>query len=358
MEVQEKLFNMVNNPLKYSNCWEDAELLTSYLDIQSDSKVMSIASGGDNSFMLLSKNPKTMVCLDLSEIQLSVTRIKAQAIRHLSHSEYLQLVGFKTCSNREAILEKIKTYLEPADVQLFEANWMENPLVHSGKFEQYFQMFAHRILPWIHKKTTIDQLFASKSEEAQKRFFQKVWNSWRWKLLFRIFFSRYVMGKYGREPEKLKEVKEPVAQTIFNRASRHLASKACQKNYILQYALYGAFVDQLPPYAKEENFLLIKNWLSTNEIQFHHGDLNSALEAYPHCNRFNLSNIFEYMSVGDFEQQVQNIMEFSAPRAQFGYWELLVQRDFSKVGNFERLSVKDSDNGFFYGGLNIFKLVK
>lgn len=337
-----------NNPLKYSNCWEDAFLIRSSLQIDAESKVMSIASAGDNSFMLLADHPKEMVCLDLNEIQLALTELKEQAIKNLTYKEFLQLLGFEESDIRGDLFLKIKENISESSQSFLSSEMIEGGIVHLGKFEQYFQLFSKKILPLIHSNKRIMELFEKKSSAEQKNFYNKSWNSLRWRLLFRIFFSKYVMGKRGREPEKLKEVKLNVGKEIFKRAGKHLSSVESQNNYMLGYILSGNFNKCLPPYAQVENFRLTKAWLQENEIQYFHGDLESCLLKYPDFNRFNLSNIFEYMPVDLFKKQVLCLDKYSSPGSICSYWNLMVLRDFSDFSDFQRLETSNDDLGFFY----------
>jgi len=43
-----------------------------------------------------------------------------------------------------------------------------------GKFENYFQLFCAKVLPWIHSKKTIVELFKIKSAEEQKEFYKEM----------------------------------------------------------------------------------------------------------------------------------------------------------------------------------------
>ena len=56
--------------IRYSQCWEDTEVLLKALDIKDGDICLSIASAGDNSFGLLTQNPKKVVALDLNAVQL------------------------------------------------------------------------------------------------------------------------------------------------------------------------------------------------------------------------------------------------------------------------------------------------
>jgi S-adenosylmethionine-diacylglycerol 3-amino-3-carboxypropyl transferase len=339
-----------NNPLKYSNCWEDALLLNSSLNIDKDSKVMSIASAGDNSLMLLTGNPKEMLCLDMNEIQLWVTQLKEQAIKLLDYQEFLQLMGFQSCDDRIRIYQKVYKELSPDARNFFTTGMIEGGIIHQGKFEKYFQLFAHKVLPLIHTKKRIKALFEGNhfQESNYEHFYTKKWNTLRWRLFFKIFFSRYVMGKFGREPEKLQEVKGKVGDHIFNQAEKHLKSSDRTSNYMLEYTLTGKFKVNLPPYAQERYFNKTKAWLQTKRIQYFYGNLEQCLAQHSDFNRFNLSNIFEYMPSSIFNKQAGLLHEKSASNAIYSYWNLMVSRTLNDNKGYSRIENTQRDHGFFY----------
>jgi len=340
----------MNNPLKYSNVWEDASLLSKALQIDSNSKVMSIASAGDNSLFLLKDQPKAMVCIDLNDIQIFVSELKEQAIRYLEYVDCLMLLGFENCTKRWALYQVIEPFLSEAAQRYFSENksLVEKGIIHQGKFERYFKIFAKWVLPFIHSKKTIEQLFATKTEAEQKAFYQNKWNTRSWRLLFNLFFSRKTMGKLGREPEKLKEVKGDVGELIFEKAEKHLQSKEAQSNAMLQYCLTGKFGNFLPPYVQKNNFDQIKQWLQTNQITYFHGDLQQAMAQFKNFNRFNLSNIFEYMNERIFKTQTEMVFKQSAKDSIVAYWNLMVSRKMDAINKFIYQPKPMVDLGFFY----------
>ena len=72
--------------IRYANCWEDADVLLEALSPNSDSKIMSIASAGDNCFSLLSTSPIKVVAVDISMPQLCLTELKKIAIQNFDRA--------------------------------------------------------------------------------------------------------------------------------------------------------------------------------------------------------------------------------------------------------------------------------
>ena len=199
--------------------------------------------------------------------------------------------------------------------------------------------------------------FYKKTEKEQEIFFEKKWNSWRWRMLFRIFFSKYVMGKFGRDPKFLKQVSIPVSTYILNKAKVHLSSTNCQTNFFLEYILNGKFGENLPHYARAENFDVIKS--NIDKLIVFEGFAEDAFKEYHSFNKFNLSNIFEYMDEDLFKATSDNLIENSNKNSRFAYWNLMVERKMSSISEELSLQKMESeklqriDKGFFYKGFII-----
>ncbi len=344
-----------NDYIRYSNCWEDADLLLSLLDIKKDDKVLSIGSAGDNSFSLLSKAPKKVVAVDVNPAQLHLIKLKKAAFQTLDHEEFISLLGFKPCDNRLQLFEKISNQLDSEALSFWRLHSIkiEEGIIHSGKFEKYFKNFRKYILPIIHNKHRVIELLNQKDDVNQQNFFNNIWNSWRWRTLFKLFFSRKTMGAIGRDPKFLDQVEGSVSDYILNTAKIHLSNSSCQTNGFLHYILNGSFGVHLPHYARKENFEKIKNNIGKFEI--FQGYADDAVKEFGQFSKFNLSNIFEYMSSEQFGQQVNYFENESKPNSRFVYWNLMVNRNFSLVSDlfktaspFQNTSI---DKGFFYSNL-------
>lgn len=341
--------------IRYANCWEDAHVLLRGLNPDPGSKFLSIGSAGDNSFSLLTTEPDLVVAVDVNPIQLFLIELKRAAIQELSYEEVLQFLGFRTSGNRLEFFHRIKhtlsadcrTYWEQHRLQL------DAGIITQGKFEGYFQLFVRRILPWIHTQKRVEALLAPKSAEEQKDYYENRWNTWRWRFLFKIFFSRTIMGRYGRDPEFLKEVEVSVGKTIYNKAGNHLQNPLAQRNFMLRYTLTASFGDLLPHYLQPEHFPVVK--ANLGKLQLIQGYAEDAIRQYGQFRYMNLSNIFEYMHPELFHQTAKQLVESLEIGGRMAYWNLLVPRHIatefpSEMTGLTELSAQlsASDNGFFY----------
>lgn len=344
------------NKIRYSNCWEDPLLLMEGLNINENSKILSIASAGDNSLSMLVKNPKFIVAADISIPQISLCDLKKNAIKFLDYDSFLSLLGFSPSENRVEIYKSIEEKLSLESRYYFQNNMslIERGIIHQGKFEKYFQIFAKYIMPLVHNQKNLTELFLPKSIEAQKIFYDKVWNNFRFKLLFKVFFNKYVMGKLGRDKEFFKYVDVyNVAARIKKRADMALRNVATWNNPFLNYILLNNFEFSLPHYASEENFKIIKQNIDNLIIKT--GTINSqAIEAKEKFNCYNLSDIFEYMGNDVFKQVAFELINSAQKGARLAYWNMLADRNIcevsDKVRTLDDLSSQlyEKDRAFFY----------
>lgn len=351
--------------IRYSNCWEDADLLINAFKEQQNGKYLSICSAGDNSFSLLCLNPEIVVAVDLNETQLYLAELKIAAIKSLDLEEFKQFIGITESVNRTEIYQNIlKTQLSK-EAQIYwdhSISSIQIGVSTVGKFENYFRIFRKYILSLIHSKQIIAALLSTKTEKEQAEYYTRRWNNNRWKFLFKIFFSKHIMGKAGRDPEFLKQVNIPVSEYIYQKAAKHLASKNCQENYMLNHILTGKYSDQLPHYLKPENFAVIKE--NIHKIVLFKGYAQEAIEKFGSFDGMNLSDIFEYQTPGLFEQVSNQLVSGLKKDGIICYWNLMVPRRISLMNSEMEYQKEQSeictknDKGFFYNQFIIDKKIR
>ncbi len=337
--------------IRYANCWEDADVLLEALDVKENTRILSIASAGDNSFAFLIKKDVKVMAVDISQIQIDLCNFKKTAIQYLSREEYMQLLGFMPCINRNTLIQNVAQKCDEG-VLLFIQNNMEilrQGIGFQGKFEKYFNTFRKYILPLIHNKKTVEALFEVKNKAEQDYFYEHKWNTWLWKRALKLFFSKWILGRMGRDPQMLKEVDINVGNYIRSKASEHLRHTACQHNYLLQMILLGKFVNSVPFYLREENYERIKTQI--HNITFFKGEVGEApLIENQNYHYLNLSNIFEYMNISTFDKMAKIIEKKIEKGALIAYWNLMIKRDLAQYATFEKVKFepRKKDNGFFY----------
>lgn len=342
--------------IRYAQCWEDADILLEALDIQAGDICLAIASAGDNSLAMLSKAPERVIALDLSPAQLACLALRVAAYKELNYSELLELMGSRPSKRREQLYQRCRKLLKPAEKTFWDSKSSEIAagIGSSGKFEAYFALFRKRILPLIHTQKTIAALLEPKPLAERQHFYRTRWNNWRWQALFRLFFSRFVMGRMGRDPAFFKYVEGSVAERLLSRAEHALSELEPADNPYLQWILTGRHLHALPYALREAQFERIRDY--SDRIEWHALSVEDFLASYAgKLQRFNLSDIFEYMSEASSQALLESLVQAASPGARLAYWNMLVPRSRPE-GMATRLkplstlanSLHQQDKAFFY----------
>lgn len=342
--------------IRYAQLWEDADVLTQGLGDCSGGTLVSICSAGDNALAMLTLDPQKVVVVDLSPAQIACLRLRIGAFQNLTHPEFLELMGARPSTQRPTLLDRSLIGVDPGT----RAFWAElkNDVTQFGaggvgKFERYFRIFQTRLLPLVHRKQTIDAIFTSRDKSARQKFLDKQFNTWRWKLLLNIFFSRFVMGRMGRDKAFFDHVDGSPAQHVARRIRHAAVDCDPAENPYLHWIMKGTHGQALPMTWREENFETIKSRLERIDIR--PGSLEAFVSTGEKADGFNLSDIFEYMSPEAFAQVYGTILKAAAPNARLIYWNMMAPRRVPAqfAGQVTTMSdledrLKAVDKAFFY----------
>ena len=326
--------------IRYSQCWEDTEVLLESLNIQENDICFGILSAGDNVFSMLSENPKKVVALDISFPQIALAKLKKEVFNSLSYEEMLEFMGVMKSDKRIEIYDRIRENLDKEVKEYWDFNKdaIEKGIIHAGKFEKFFKIFREKILPFVHSKKRIEKLLEKKSMQERIEYYDKHWNNFRWKLMFKLFFSKYIVGKLGRDKEFFRYAEKNISEEMKERSRYALCELNPYENPYINYILTGNYrKDCLPYFLRKENFDKIRRNLHKVEI------LQSSVEEYLDqidfkINKFNLSDIFEYMSAENYSKLMEKIYDNAENNALLAYWNLIVER------NSEKLDYKKTDS--------------
>ncbi len=314
--------------IRYAQCWEDADILLDALNVREGDVCLSVASAGENSLSLLSCKPARVIAVDMNPAQLACVALRVAAYQILSHRELLQLIGSRECPDRDALYRRCRSELDGEARDFWDARpeLVQAGIGNAGKFEDYFALFRRKVLPWIHSRNRVDQLLRGGTVDERRHFYTRHWANRRWELLFRLFFSRFVMGRMGRDPEFFRYVEGSVSERILSRAKHALTELDPADNPYLQWILTGRHTTVLPHALREENFEMIRENL--DRLEWHCLSIEELLEAEPELrvDCHNLSDIFEYMSDEYFHELLSKLTAHSREGARFAYWNMLVPR--------------------------------
>lgn len=313
--------------IRYAQCWEDADVLLAGLKVKPGDHCLSIASAGDNSMALLAKGAGRVVALDLNATQLYCVALRREAYRKLQHGELLELIGSRPSEQRPRLYRECRGGLSAAEREFWDAHpgLIAEGIGAAGKFERYFKTFRERVVPWVHSRARVGELFEARSATDRKIFYARTWNTWRWRLLFRFFFSRFFMGRLGRDPRFFDYVEGRVADRILSRTEHALTELSPAENPYLHWILHGTHNAALPFALREENFESIR--ANLGQLELRKASVEEMVEeSSAGFDCFNLSDIFEYMSERAYHALLAKLVNCARPGARLAYWNMLAPR--------------------------------
>lgn len=316
--------------ISYAQSWEDPRILQAGLRVGSEDDVLSICASGDNSFALAIAGARSVTAIDLSAPQIALAKLKLVAATQFDLERFRSFLGVDQMGQRVFLYHELRPHLDEATRDFWDERevWIRTGLTACGKFEGYLSLFREKMLPLVHRRKTIDAFLACETLEEQHAFFHKRWDSWRWRALFRIFFSRAVMARRGRSRAQFAHVEGSVSDSFLERTEHVMTALPIDDNPFLQWILTGTVSDlnRGQPYFSEEGHRKLK--AAADRIRFVHEDLLAHFKSSPPgtYSAFNLSDVPEYLSEEETEALLRAVVGCARPGARVAYWNLLVPR--------------------------------
>jgi len=318
--------------LRYAQCWEDADILMEGLDVGPGDVCISIASAGENSLSMLARGAERVIAIDLNPAQLAALELRVAAFRCLSHAELLELIGSRPSVRRPALYARCRSALSNDARRFWDSrpDDVANGVGSAGKFERYFALFRRWVLPLVHGRRDVVELLRPRDRVSQREFYDRHWDTTRWRLLFRAFFSEFLLGRLGRDPAFFRYVEGSVADHLLGRVRHALGELDPSSNpyvtWILMGSHQGPFREALPHALRAESFETIRENL--DRLEWHCEPLERLTErgVIAGFDKANLSNIFEYISVENTTALLDHLLDAGNAGGRLAYWNMMVPR--------------------------------
>lgn len=268
--VLQKLFAVYFDGLVYNQIWEDPRVDMQALQLDGDSHVLTISSGGCNAVNYLTASPASVTAVDLNPHHIYLANLKIAALRHLP--DWNSFFDFFGRADVPANVENYYKYLQPkldADTRRFwegkkRINYFAKGFYNHAR-NGYFLRFFHRFAKTI--KCDMNELVRARTIAEQEAFFQKNVTP---------FFDNFIIKALGKTPitvfglgippQQFEELKKDAENGIIDlmrqRAHRLCAGFPIQDNYFAWQAFTRKYDVEnkvaLPDYLKEENYDLLK----------------------------------------------------------------------------------------------------
>jgi len=345
--------------VRYAQAWEDADVLTAAMGDVSGQQLVSVCSSGDNALALLLLDPAKVHAADLSPAQLECLNLRLAALETLDHAEFLELMGARPSDRRGALLDRALQAAAP-ETRAFWTELKPRVAAHGaggvGKFERYFRLFARYLLPLVHTRATRKSVFEPRDPQTRAQFFETRFDTWRWRLLVRLFFSRFVMARLGRDAAFFEHVEGSAADHVFRRLRHAGVDTDPSRNPYLHWIFHGTHGTALPLTWRPDTWQILRD--RRDRIVPH----LSGIEALDlrDVGGFYLSDIFEYMSPAEAATAYRRLLDMARPGARLVYWNMMAPRRrpqalADRVRTLAALEdrLKARDMAFFYSDLVI-----
>lgn len=320
------LERLVFHGIVFNMSWEDPEMDRRAFNLTNQDVVISITSAGCNPLNFLCQSPRKLISIDGNPAQNAVLELKLAAIRALDHASFFDIFAARRPARASEVYRaKLRPLLSQRSVEFWDKNlWM----AHRGLYDFGKMGLATRIvrflLPRIGvKRDVTEQFFELRSLDEQKQWYDehvapRLWGPvTKW-----LCESNWFMYLCGVHPRQLKLVdgRHGIYEFVRERIEYALTKVPIYDNYFLSVTVTGRFRDQrVPPYLLEENFETLRRNL--DRVTIVNGWLGPFLDTQPagSIDKFNLLDIFDWMSPELFEATLRSVLRAAAPGATLIY---------------------------------------
>lgn len=292
----ERAFAFAFRGLVYAQIWEDPAVDMAALDIQPDSRIVTIASGGCNVLSYLTADPARIVAVDLNTAHVALNRLKLVAARHLP--DYGAFRRFFADADSPENLRAYRQYVRPHLDETSRRYWEGRDMIGRRRIKGFasgiykrgllgsFIGLAHAVA----RLYRVDprEILAAGSIEEQRAIFEQ-----RFAPVFDKKFVRWLTDQpaslfgLGIPPAQYEALAgdEPDGMAAVLRA--RLAKLACdfdlRENYFAWQAFgrgYGKAPNApLPPYLQESNHRAVVERVERVEVR--HANFAEYLRGEP-----------------------------------------------------------------------------
>lgn len=278
----QKLFAVWFDAFVYNQIWEDPRVDIKALEIDGDSRILTISSGGCNALNYLLEGPASVTAVDLNRHHIFLLNLKLAALKHLSsYDAFFEFFGSgKGKTTGTNYLRYIAPNLDRDTRRFWESNTLGGSLLYgdrvsfftsrglydhsrNGYFLRFFHGFAHLL------GLRPEEILNAASADEQERLYEKHISP---------FFDSFVIRTVGKlpvtmfglgiPPQQYDELMTDVAdgKTIIDIYRDRVRRLACGFPIDDNYFAWQAFARKydtekrkaIPEYLKEENYENLK----------------------------------------------------------------------------------------------------
>lgn len=347
--------------LVFTQNWEDPLCDHAALRIRPREVILAITSGGCNVLGFLQFDPSTIYSIDINEAQSFLLELKIAAIKTLDYDDFIGFCGLTTGKNRLDLFEVIKMQLSPKACVYWEGNKriLEKGFIMNGKYDRFVKL-AGKFLTIIQGKSRIEGLLKNKTLTEQKRYYDEIWDTKRYRAIYRILFNKFILARKGLSADyfHFDDGSSSFAESFYNRARNAFRNLPIKDNYFLSLYIRGKYsnLHEVPDYLKREHYGFIKS--RVDRIQIVTSDAQGWIDRISDnsIDCFALSNICELMSVDETNRLFRAVYRTANHNARVIFRNLMIPREVPEDLN-QSISkdlglsktLQETDRSFVYG---------
>lgn len=285
----QRLFARWFDAFVYNQIWEDPRVDVEALEIDSESRILTISSGGCNALNYLLENPHSVTAVDLNRHHIYLLNLKIAAISAIENfDDFFEFFGHGKGDNAVANFESlIAPRLDEATRDFWLSKSLGGRLGYgrridifsgSGLYDHsrngYFLRFFHRFAHFVGCRP--EKLLEARSASDQKELYEK-WIEPFFETLFIRLVGRMPVTMFGLgiPPQQYAELLKDVESNgtvidVYRARTRRLACDfPIEENYFAWQAFARKYDTEtrsaVPDYLKRENFATLRANISRAE---------------------------------------------------------------------------------------------
>lgn len=286
--------------------------------------VVVVSSGGCTALSLLGAGAGRVVAVDLNTTQNHLLELKAAAVTRLTPGDAIAFLGGQPRSGRQRIAQyaMLREALTPRARAYWDTRrWaIGRGVIGSGVTERLIALVVAALRLAVHPPARIRRLLACETIEEQRAFFEREWDTRRWRWLFSLLLGR---GTFERayDPAFFAGARTASFASHFRAlAERALTEVPVRDNYFLHQMLTGSYrpdvAGGVPPYLSAAGAAAVR--ANRGRLAIVDGTITDTLRQMRSVSvhGFALSNICEWMSQREADAMFGEIMRVAAPGAR------------------------------------------
>jgi S-adenosylmethionine-diacylglycerol 3-amino-3-carboxypropyl transferase len=337
--------------LFFAQVREDPRLEIEALAPLADARVVVVSSGGCTALSLLAAGAGHVTAVDLNAAQNHLVELKVAALRWLTMPEIMSFFGVArgTSKRRVRTYGTIRPLLSERAAEFWDTReeLLGRGALACGVSEQFISVVVKVVKLFIHGRRKIERLLALESLEEQREFFDREWNTRRWRLLFPALLNRWTFNR-TYDPAFFRGVENPSFAAHFRRLLEHaLCDVPVRNNYFLHQMLLGTYPnrvpDGVPPYLERTQREVLHARLDCLElVDGGYREYLATLEDSS-VDAFALSNICEWLDQTGVDQLFEQVVRVAKPGARFCFRNFVGHTEIP--ARFRGAIVEDRDAG-------------